>query len=311
MTNNPTCLICGSSKSTLIRKYSNISQIFKGLKLFACENCSLVYASPMPDDKTLFEYNASYFDSAHGGQPDNPTTIAFFKAIAKIKANYVNKYIAEQQIKINTIMEIGPGPGYFAENWIANNPSINYIAFESDTTCYNSLKSYGVKLFHELAADEQASLSVDLVVISHVLEHVSDPKGFLRFATSHLRKGGLLFIEVPCTDYLHKKMDEPHLLFFDKKPMQILLQELSFENIQLNYYGQKIKDLQHISFQKKLIKVLRNKLISVGITAPFALPVKGLKNINSSLERAVVAPFMAHEESAQPAWWLRALSVKK
>ena len=305
------CPVCNSNNIIIGRGYHFTDPIFSEMTLAHCSICSMTFAAPFPAEDALVKYNESYFDSAHGGQPDNATTIAFFKAIAKIRANYINEYSKEQHIKINTVLEIGPGPGFFAENWISNNPSVNYVAVESDTTCYNSLRSYGVKLFHELAANEQASLSVDLVVISHVLEHVSNPKGFLRFATSHLRKGGVLFIEVPCTDYLHKKIDEPHLLFFDKKPMQILLEDLSFVNIQLNYYGQKIKDLQHVSIPAKLVRVLRNKMITIGINASFALPIKWLKNIDSSLERALVASFKAHEESDQPAWWLRALSINK
>ena len=61
---------------------------------------------------------------------------------------------------------------------------------------------------------------MDVIIISHVLEHVSDPKGFLSFANSFLKKGGALFVEIPCNDFQHKTIMEPHLLFFDKKPLK-------------------------------------------------------------------------------------------
>jgi SAM-dependent methyltransferase len=75
----------------------------------------------------------------------------------------------------------------------------------------------------------------DLVVMSHVLEHISDPIKFIQIATSGLRQGGALFIEVPCRDWEHKDLDEPHILFFDKRPLQLLLQRAGFNDIEVSY----------------------------------------------------------------------------
>ena len=86
-----------------------------------------------------------------------------------------------------------------------------------------------------------SNLKFDVVIISHVLEHVSNPIEFLKLMTLKLREGGVLYIDVPCLDYLHKDLDEPHLLFFDKKPMNILLEHLNFKKIEINYFGKLIK----------------------------------------------------------------------
>ena len=129
--------------------------------------------------------------------------------------------------------------------------------------------------------------------------------------TKDLSPGGVLFIEVPCTDYKHKNVDEPHLLFFDKKSMHELLSRLSFSDIQLSYHGQGIEDLRSVPFITKAFRFARAKVISFGITAPFAAKRKGMEILPDPLERAVVAPFKAHTESAEPSWWLRALAIKK
>jgi hypothetical protein len=55
---------------------------------------------------------------------------------------------------------------------------------------------------------------------------------------------------------------------------------------------------------------IRGKLISLGWVAPFAKKRLGMESLKDPLERAVVAPFKAHEESTEPAWWLRAVARK-
>jgi SAM-dependent methyltransferase len=147
--------------------------------------------------------------------------------------------------------------------------------------------------------------------MSHVLEHVTAPKKFIKDATKSLRNGGIVFIEVPCLDYKHKPADEPHLLFFDKKSMHRLLIESGFENIELSYFGREIDELQSASTLKAILLALRSRLIGVGVVWPFARQRDGMEALLNPLERAAIAPFKAHIESHKPAWWLRAVAQKR
>ncbi|MCE9499553.1 MAG: class I SAM-dependent methyltransferase, partial [Leptospira sp.] len=155
-----------------------------------------------------------------------------------------------------------------------------------------------------------ARTPVDLVVMSHVLEHVSAPRTFLANATSNLRKGGVVFIEVPCLDFEHKSIDEPHLLFFDKKPMHYLLSDSGFADIELGYYGREIERLQSASLLQSTWMSLRSLLISFGLVAPFARHKTGMEALRP-IERAIIGPLKAHTESKEPAWWLRAVATKQ
>ena len=146
--------------------------------------------------------------------------------------------------------------------------------------------------------------------MSHVLKHVSRPMEFLKYATRNLRKGGTLFIEVPCRDWEHKPIDEPHLLFFDKGPMQHLLRHLGFEDIQVSYHGQEIERLRTRSAWRGKAMAVRSKLIALGFVVPFARIMQGMEELTDPLERAAVAPFEAHCEKQKPAWWLRAVARK-
>jgi len=269
----------------------------------------MAFADPMPQDSALEEYNASYFASAHNGQPRNSLAMAFFSGIAHLRIAHIEHYLNSQNITVSSLLEFGPGTGFFARNWLARYPQTSYKACETDTSCHDSLKDVGVHLV-EVSAKPEDNMPVDLVVMSHVLEHVSNPIKFLTDATRNLRKGGALFIEVPCRDWEHKPIDEPHLLFFDKGPMQHLLSHLGFEDIQVSYHGQEIERLRSGSRWRPRFMALRSKLIDLGLVAPFARMRPGMEALTDPLERAVLAPFQAHCEMQKPSWWLRAIARK-
>lgn len=303
------CPVCKSVDVEVRGSYRGVHPIFNGLQRAHCCSCGMIFATPMPGNKALSDYNASYFATAHGGQPSTPWATAFFSGIARLRMAYLERYLGKYRIDVSKLLELGPGAGFFARNWLVKHPATNYLAVETDTSCHASLRELGVYLVEASAVAEE-NASVDLVVMSHVLEHVSNPIEFLKDATRNLRIGGGIFIEVPCRDWEHKPIDEPHLLFFDKEPMQLLLGILGFDNIEVSYYGQEIERLRSASALQAKWMRLRSKLISIGLIAPFAGVKPGMESLSDPLERAAVAPFNAHCESSKPAWWLRAVAQK-
>ena len=280
------------------------------MNLCKCSNCHMVFVDPFPSDKALKDYNDTYFDSAHGGHSLAKETIAVFKGLASLRGTYLSNFLNKKNIQSERILEIGPGPGYFAENWKKNYTNKEYFAIETDETCYSNLNKIGVKLIKEKDFNNYEG-KMDVIIISHVLEHVSDPKGFLSFANSFLKKGGALFVEIPCNDFQHKTIMEPHLLFFDKKPLKFLLEKVNFKEIETNYYGKKISLLKNESFFKKKLNSLINKIVlNSGAYNFLRLDEGDLKFIKRKYVRFSVSSYNAHLESDEPTWWLRSLSIK-
>ena len=304
-----TCPICQSFDFEYNGPYRGSHPVFLEKQRVCCRNCGLIYANPMPDDCALRKFNANYFTNAHGGNLQNKVSNAFFSGIAQLRIDYINSYLARHKKTVSKILELGPGPGFFASNWLKTHPESTYSAIETDKTCHATLKKFGVRIID--SEDRQIkSESCDLLVMSHVLEHVSSPIHFLSSVTRNLRKGGVVFIEVPCRDWEHKAIDEPHLLFFDKEPMKLLLGKLGFIDIQVTYHGKKILDLQKSPKIASAMMGLRSKLIELGVIAPFSRKRHGMEELTSALERAVLAPYQAHQESLEPAWWLRAVAIQ-
>jgi SAM-dependent methyltransferase len=303
------CPVCVCNDLTILRPYVGTNPVFDGLTLMKCNSCGMVFADPLPSKSKLDDYNATYFDSAHGGHSNNKIALAFFSGIARLRMSFINRYLIRQGINVMRLMEIGPGIGFFAKNWLKINPKVQYFAIESDYSCHLSLRNLGVTL-SDMATVMHGECPVDLTVMSHVLEHVGDPVKFLGEITTGLRPGGAIFIEVPCQDWMHKTVDEPHLLFFEKKSMLNLLEKLGFIDIELSYVGEKIATLKHESRAKKSLQKVRNKLLQFGCITPFSWPESGMEDLNDPLERAAVKPYKAHCESNEPAWWLRAIARK-
>lgn len=304
------CPVCGSGDIYVCSAYRGSHEVFSGLMRAQCRNCDMGFASPMPSPDALLGYNSSYFVAAHGGIATDAVAVAFLSGIARLRVAYLERYLKAQCVSVSSLLEFGPGQGLFAASWLGRHPDTTYLAYETDTSCHAVLTRLGVRLM-EIESSIETPASVDLVVMSHVLEHVAAPKNFLEHATKTLRKGGCLFVEVPCLDYEHKPIDEPHLLFFDKKPMQQLLSSARFDSIELGYFGQEIGCLRSPSLAKRAWAAVRSRMISRGLVAPFAMETRGMELLSSPLERAAVAPLKAHCESTKPAWWLRAVARKR
>lgn len=306
------CPVCGDAGANILGPYRHANAAFNGLRRAACTACEMGFASPMPDPAALTAYNSGYFLNAHGGAATQPVVIAFHSAINRLRSAHVERFLAAHSISVSSVLEIGPGGGYFGRHWLKHHPGTKYYAIESDTSCHPKLLELGVRLAS--GPDDIVAAQIDLVVMSHVLEHVADPVGFLRAMTARLRPGGVLFIEVPCRDWEHKEQDEPHLLFFDKAPMRRLLEDIGFGQIQTTYHGETIETLRRRQLKPQRVRRLANRvrsaLISRGILAPFGW-ASGLDTLDTPLERAIVKPFEAHREQHAPSWWLRAVAVKR
>jgi ubiquinone/menaquinone biosynthesis C-methylase UbiE len=304
-----TCPVCESASIEIIRNYHSKKAIFAHLKLAQCKNCEMVFVTPMPSAEILQEYNSSYFMTAHGGIPQDIVSQSFFSGIAGLRMQHVENYVHENQLKVQNILEIGPGTGVFAKKWRYTYPDNKYYAVETDTSCYRSLEEIGV-IISKPEEVKGIGKEFDLVIMSHVLEHVSDPAGFLNSSTQFLKKDGVVFIEVPCNDWQHKPEDEPHLLFFHKKPMKQFMESLGFTNIQLSYHGKTIEELKTGKSKGLLRKLVYDALIKSGAYRLASYFYKGESKHLNYIEKAVMAPFKAHITSSEPAWWLRVVAQK-
>jgi SAM-dependent methyltransferase len=178
---------------------------------------------------------------------------------------------------------------------------------ESDASCHATLAAAGLRVHS--STDEIADAErFDLLVMSHVLEHVGNPRAVLTSLVSRLSPGALVFIEVPCRDFEHKAEDEPHLLFFDREPMTRLLERCGIKPIHVSYHGVRIDALRRGRFARpSMLRRAIDRLMSIADRRALLPIPKGLRPLDDPALRAAVRRFEAHLEHHEPSWWLRAV----
>jgi len=157
------CPVCNSTDNIAIRSYRGNSGVFHSLQLYTCKSCSMVFANPMPSEHELISYNSSYFNNAHGGKSNTKVADSFFNGIAKLRFTFVINYLKSVNLEVKNVLEIGPGPGYFATHWIKKHPDGKYFVIESDNSCYSSLENAGVEIISNV--DSLKENFADMVVI--------------------------------------------------------------------------------------------------------------------------------------------------
>ena len=107
--------------------------------------------------------------------------------------------------------------------------SADYEAVEPDSAIRNKYGNWVNKQFSNIS--ELKIGNYDLVIMNQVLEHVSDPIVFLGPVSKLLKPEGYVYIDVPYHDYLFKPNAEPHLLFWNKKSVSVLLEKTRLKTI--------------------------------------------------------------------------------
>ena len=93
-------------------------------------------------------------------------------------------------------IEVGCGKGYFLEMLVCAGFSV---------TGYDpAYEGYSSHVKREYFGQSPINARPDYVILRHVLEHINDPWTFLAMLSANSKSGTLIYIEVPCFDWILK-----------------------------------------------------------------------------------------------------------
>lgn len=246
------CLLCGSPSLAPRRRYRTKTKhgraIFGETWLHECQDCGLVQSGPCPTLQQLADYYAvDYRNGCFAGADvadlsQFPLDNLFYYNRGQSIAELVAPYLTAQRSTGQSprILDIGAGYGHILHALGERFPTATRTAIEFSEVCVTHLRSLGITVHAEPAETVLPRLNeqFDLIVLSHVLEHLLDPQSMLQMIHERLAPGGLLYIEVPhipaeaVTDYIDSvwapRFDEPHITFFSPQPLTRLLQQAGF-----------------------------------------------------------------------------------
>lgn len=182
------CPFCGSQAGT------TIGVEHQSIGIRQCAQCSLIYTSPRvqePEkiywgdhDKYVAEARRIFSgEASHHRDPNYLEELQLIESYRPDKGRFL-----DVGCNMGMLLRIARARGWEAVG-VEPSPALHRIATEQlGLTVHNCLLD---------AVPEAEYRSFDVVAMSDVFEHVTDPRRFLETAERFLRPGGLLYIKVP------------------------------------------------------------------------------------------------------------------
>ncbi|MCM8761049.1 MAG: class I SAM-dependent methyltransferase [Candidatus Omnitrophica bacterium] len=240
------CILCGKDDSKYVESYEGKNgRIYS---LYKCPSCSVVFSDPMRPLSDEEYQNISpedyYIDRWEFG-----------KAVGFLHGK-------------KRIFEAGCGDGRFL--YIAKQRGHDAIGVDINENALRIAKArLGDEKVYKCTLDQFAANfpreKFDAVCAFHIVEHLSDPLGFVRAAAKMMNKDGLLVLSVPSQSRqslcysTREEWDRPphHLSWWDNRSLRKLMEAAGFEVIVRLYEPLTVK-----STVNSLIKKVRFGIIA-------------------------------------------------
>ena len=185
------CECCKINDSIILSEYDRFGIPYKSN---FCKNCGLVYTSPRLDQDSIIKfYNNQYRKIYINTNQQDPLNFFLNNQIKRGEKIYA---LIEQNFKLNkplNVLEVGCGMGGILQAFNQKKHRVKGVDYGSDYINYGK-KNY-LNLFVGGIFDVQGEFYV--IIYSHVFEHILDLKKELIEIKKHLKKEGVLYIQVP------------------------------------------------------------------------------------------------------------------
>jgi SAM-dependent methyltransferase len=171
------CPACGTSGARLIGSKGDY-------RVLTCKSCACIFVHPEPSPLELENF---YHEYSYANHSESPRFI-----IDRIRT-IISRFEPFRQS--GNLLDVGCGAGDILS--VATNQGWNAFGLESSGAAVTLARSKG------LSVEEGDFLSLplpsgfDVIVMSELIEHLTDPASFLRRAFEILRPGGLLYVTTP------------------------------------------------------------------------------------------------------------------
>jgi len=228
---NPKCYICGSDSVFLLKK--------DGFDEFQCLKCKLSFVHPQPTADWL---KSDVYSLESGYQKNKSQDLS--KELPGKRYGRVLDFVTKEKLNGN-LLDVGCSSGQFM--YWARQRGFNCRGVEINKRTAEIARQNGFEVFNgflQEAIFERGSF--DVIFLGDVIEHVNNPRDFLKDAVSFLKTDGLLVISTPnvnCfwskyTLLLYKLFKIPwtsatppyHLFQFSFENLNLLTSEFELKN---------------------------------------------------------------------------------
>jgi 2-polyprenyl-3-methyl-5-hydroxy-6-metoxy-1,4-benzoquinol methylase len=182
-----------------------------------CRNCGVVRTSPRLSDATLVDFYQKDYRPLYGGAKEAQ---ADFLKLQRHRGENISKFLSGLLSPRSRVIDVGCGAGFtllpFREaGHIVAGCDLGAAYLEAGRERGLDLRHGDITALADLAP-------FDLVIMSHVFEHIADPRSLMNGIKPMLAPGGLVYIEVPGLQSISMSYGDPlryfqnaHLWNFD------------------------------------------------------------------------------------------------
>lgn len=236
------CLQCGGDN------YEPLSEMDRyGLycPVSICRDCGLVQTSPRMTAGAYAEFYDSEYRQLYVGEPT--VSEEFFKRQVS-QGQKIDRFLSDlgwESYGNKKILEIGCGAGGILKYFRDRGAVVKGCDLGTEYLDYG-VSEYGLDLVHGSIEDIPKSFEPDLVLYSHVFEHVLDPVGELEKLRSLCSSRTKIYIEVPGiknavkayrSDFL-RYLQNAHVTHFTARTLENILSLSGFKVNSINDYIQ-------------------------------------------------------------------------
>lgn len=220
------CAVCGSSEREVFWQG-------RGMTLLECRGCRLVALDPPPSDETVA---ALYNDTGQGA-----TTGYFAKVDKKMRRSRLRVRKIGRHAAGGRFLDVGCNGGFMVE--AAREAGFESRGVEIDPVAVAYAREHYPENNYFLGRMEDFAATAprfDAVYCSEVIEHVVDPRAFLRAIARLMHPGGVLLLTTPhIREYRrigYRKMKAPdHKIYFNNANIRRLLDECGFGGTRIRF----------------------------------------------------------------------------
>lgn len=230
------CTVCGEEAASVYR--SGVTSVYSRKKydVAHCAACGHYFTSPAPESAELDDiYTNKYSYDAH----------SLIDAEKRMRArNYAN-FIARLE-GANSALEVGCMHGLLLQE--LKRRGLKVAGVELDPEAVRYCRDHGLDVVQSSIEDhlEKAGNQHDIIIMSHVIEHIADPRKQLDGLRQRMADGGRLVLITPNSQaptrrwfgrYWGYWQVPVHINHFNEQSMAELLKRSGFELVETRYYG--------------------------------------------------------------------------
>lgn len=249
------CNLCGSSRRLPVtsgREHEYLNTTDDLFNVVRCADCGLVYLDPRPDVSelpTIYPPNYYSYNQDKLRRNANPDSLLLRIRYKGFRAK-IEKSLSLLSLKSNEIvrvLDIGCGDGHLLNLYReARGTNVETTGVDFSLSAVILAAAQGHNTYSGRFEDVDLSDDYfDLVVASHVIEHVPDPSGFVEKVFRVLKPGGIFWFETPNIGSIDARWFEKehwgayhfprHWYFFSTETIGRLAEKTSFKVEMIDY----------------------------------------------------------------------------